>query len=179
MARIKGKVPRSDIRGLDILILIALGTSEFQFNRLLEMVDRLCDEGVVDGDEVVAQAGCSTYEPRNYRSFSLIPRSDFQKYMDEASCVIAHGGTGCVVPALKQGKKVIAVPREARYGEHVDDHQFDLVDSFASRDLILSARDYKSLKVAIDGIDAFNPEPFASNAERMNKLIINFISGSM
>lgn len=175
MAGIKGAVPRLCLLGVDILILVALGTSEFQFNRLLEMLDLLCDEGSINGDEIVAQIGCSTYMPRNYQSFGLISHSDYQKYLDQATCLIVHGGTGCVVPALKQGKKVIAVPRQARYGEHVDDHQFDLVDSFSAQGLILKAVDFDSLKACLKNIAEFEPVPFASNSNRFNDLLIDFI----
>jgi len=34
---------------------------------------------------------------------------------------------GAIIGAIKKGKKVIAVPRLAKCGEHVDDHQVQLV----------------------------------------------------
>ena len=50
--------------------------------------------------------------------------------MEKANIVITHGGTGAIIGAVKKGKKVIAVPRLAKYGEHVDDHQLQLIKQF-------------------------------------------------
>ena len=50
--------------------------------------------------------------------------------MEKANIVITHGGTGAIIGAVKKGKKVIAVPRLAKYGEHVDDHQLQLIKKF-------------------------------------------------
>lgn len=34
-----------------------------------------------------------------------------------------HGGIGALIGALEIGRQVIAVPRLAKYDEHIDDHQ--------------------------------------------------------
>ena len=45
------------------MIFVTLGTQNFSFNRLLEMVDRLVAEGVIQ-EPVMIQTGYSTYEPK-------------------------------------------------------------------------------------------------------------------
>ena len=47
--------------------------------------------------------------------------------MRDAEVVIAHAGTGTVMLALSEGKCPIVAPRYAKFNEHVDDHQEDLV----------------------------------------------------
>ena len=49
------------------------------------MVDDLCDEKVLDGTQIIAQIGNTDYKPRNYKSFHLLGREEFQEYMS-AGC---------------------------------------------------------------------------------------------
>lgn len=50
--------------------------------------------------------------------------------------LITHGGAGTMVNAVKRGKRVIVVPRLARYGEHVDDHQLELAKRLHGMNLL-------------------------------------------
>lgn len=70
----------------------------------------------------------------------------FSQIMDKAEIVITHGGTGAIIGAVKKGKKVIAVPRLARYGEHVDDHQLQLVGQFKELNLFVNVKIVQSMK---------------------------------
>lgn len=117
------------------MIFITLGSQKFQFNRLLKAVDELVAAGKIK-DEVFAQIGYSDYKPTNYKYEQFLDREKFSQIMDKAEIVITHGGTGAIIGAVKKGKKVIAVPRLARYGEHVDDHQLQLVGQFKELNLI-------------------------------------------
>lgn len=111
-------------------IFITLGSQKFQFNRLLIAVDKLCEKKVISGEDVFAQTGYSDYVPRNYSYNNFLDRDEFSVEMGKADIVITHGGTGAIIGAVKKGKKVIAVPRRAKYGEHVDDHQLQLIKQF-------------------------------------------------
>lgn len=64
--------------------------------------------------------------------------------------VISHGGTGAIVKALKKGKKVIAVPRQAKFGEHADDHQFQIVDFLYENGYVYKVVEMSELKKAIE-----------------------------
>lgn len=72
--------------------------------------------------------------------------------MGKADIVITHGGTGAIIGAVKKGKKVIAVPRLAKYGEHVDDHQLQLVKQFDDLNLICPCGDTNELAEAIETV---------------------------
>ena len=61
--------------------------------------------------------------------------------MKEAEIVITHGGTGVIVNASKLGKKIIAIPRLKKYGEHVDNHQVQIVRQFKEANLIEDIED--------------------------------------
>ena len=157
------------------MILVCVGASEYKLDRLLIMVDELCDEGVISGNEIIAQIGNTDYKPRNYKSFSLIGRDDFQHYMEQSELIITHAGTGSVIPPLKLGKKVIVFPRLQKYKEHLDDHQLELRDVFTNSGYTLSAVAIDQLRDAIINIKDFTPRPFVSNNRKINSMVIDFI----
>ncbi len=126
------------------MILITTGSQKFQFDRLIKKVDELVGAGMIE-DTVFAQIGSGTYKPQNIEYCDFLDREAFQKKMDECSMVITHGGTGVIINAVKKGKKVIAVPRLAQYGEHVDDHQIQLLEQFDEMNLICSCYNIEEL----------------------------------
>ena len=119
------------------MIFVTVGTHEQPFNRLVQTIDELKRDGVIT-DNVIMQTGFSTYEPKYCQWDKLIPYGQMIKNVENARIVITHGGTGAIIGAVKKGKKVIAVPRRAKYGEHVDDHQLQLIKQFDDLNLICS-----------------------------------------
>lgn len=130
------------------MIFVTLGTQNFPFNRLLEMVDRLVGEGIIAG-EVFAQTGHSTYVPQNYSCAAFLDSADYSRCMTEADLIIAHAGVGTIMNCLSNHKKLIVVPRTQRFGEHVDDHQFEIAEEFGKKNYLLVAEDYETLKSAV------------------------------
>lgn len=132
-----------------IMIFVTVGSQKFQFNRLLKAIDDLVGSGTLT-EEVFAQTGYSTYKPVHYAYSDFMDRNAFRKEEGRADLVITHGGSGAVIGALKQGKRVIAVPRLAAYGEHVDDHQKQLASQFSRSHLILVCEDTDKLAACIE-----------------------------
>lgn len=164
---------KSNLRRMDILV--SVGASEYGFDRLLKIVDEICEEGLLDGSHVVAQKGSAQYEPHHFKSFKLIARDDYQKYLEHADVIISHAGTGSVIPPLKMGKKVIVFPRREKYGEHLDDHQLELASVFTNGGYTLCANNKEELIECIKRLSSFNPSVFTSNTVNMNKMIIDYI----
>ena len=144
------------------MIFITLGSQKFQFDRLLKAVDELVDSGVI-AEPVFAQSGYSDYEPKHYSFKRFLDRNEFAARMDEADIVITHGGTGAIIGAVKKGKKVIAVPRLARYGEHVDDHQLQLIAEFRQMGIICGCDDCSQLAESLNEVKYTEYKPFRSN----------------
>ena len=126
------------------MIFVTLGSQKFQFDRLLKKIDELVETGVIK-DKVFAQIGASTYTPKHYEYTNFLDREKFAETMDSCNTVITHGGTGVIIGAVKKGKKVIAVPRLAQYGEHVDDHQLQLLHQFDGLGIICACYDLEQL----------------------------------
>lgn len=146
------------------MIFITLGSQKFQFNRLLKAVDDLVEEDVLQ-EEVFAQIGYSDYKPRNYKFKEFLDRDEFAEMEGKAEIVITHGGTGAIIGAVKKGKKVIAVPRLAEYGEHVDDHQLQIIEQFVNSNLILKCENVKSLDKKINQIKKIKFNEYNSNTK--------------
>lgn len=127
-------------------------------------------------DEVFAQIGYSDYLPSNYRYKNFLNRDEFAEMQKKADIVITHGGTGAIIGAVKKGKKVIAVPRLAKYGEHVDDHQIQLVEQFNEMELIYSCNDVQELKTAIEEIRTRKYNDYHSNTAVIINSIEKFLT---
>lgn len=156
------------------MIFVTVGSQKFQFDRLLQEIDRLIENKKINED-VIAQIGFSTYIPKNYKYSKFIDQDQFKQYISKCDMVITHAGTGAIVGALKQGKKVVAVPRLAKYGEHVDDHQIQLLDEFKELNFIEPAYDVKDLEKAIEKCRKSEYNRYVSNTKNVIEDIEKFI----
>ena len=158
-------------------IFITLGSQKFQFNRLLKAVDELCEKEIVDAAGVFAQIGYSDYLPRKYSYKKFLDRDEFSNEMGKEDIVISHGGTVAIIGAVKKGKKVIAVPRLVKYGEHVDDHQRQLIKQFDELNLICPCRDTNKLSDALDTVQKASYNGYESNTSNIISSIEEYIKG--
>lgn len=117
------------------MILLTVGTQRFQFNRLLTKVDELIQEGIIKSD-MFAQIGYSTYIPKNYKYITLISSDEMDHYFDQSDLIITHSGTSSIIKGLKKGKKIIVVPRQKKFDEHIDDHQLEIAMMFEKKGFI-------------------------------------------
>lgn len=156
------------------MIFITLGSQKFQFDRLLKKIDFLCEQGIIV-ESIFAQIGYSNYKPKYFEYKDFLNRDEFAETMEKADIVITHGGTGAIIGAVKKGKRVIAVPRLKRYGEHVDDHQLQLIKQFEAMNLICPCWDTEDLKKAYEEVRMTKYTPYVSNTKRIIKDIDEYI----
>lgn len=158
------------------MIFLTVGSQKFQFNRLLEAVDKLIEKKKLK-DEVYAQIGASDYKPKNYKYVDFMTQEEFESKMDEADMIITHAGTGVIVNAVKKEKKVIALPRLAKYGEHVDNHQIQLINEFKELNFIEPVYEVDELENAIKISKKKKYNKYISNTNTIIESIENFIEG--
>lgn len=156
------------------MILVILGTQDKEFPRLLEAVEKCIKNGIIK-DKVVVQAGQTKYESDCMEIFDLLPAPEFDKLMDNADLIITHGGAGSILNAIKKNKKVIAAARLAKYKEHHNDHQKQIISEFVKQGYILELSDFDKLDEVIRESKKFKPKKFVSNTNNMIKLIENYI----
>ena len=120
------------------MIFVTVGSRNYPFDRLFKKIDELYDKGVLT-DRLFAQIGTSTYKPKNYDYKDFISQEEFLDYIKESDIVVSHGASGSIMKALNEGKKVIAVTRLEKYGEHINDHQIQNNEAFSSNGYVLMA----------------------------------------
>lgn len=130
------------------MIFVCVGSRNYQFNRLFIELDRLCEKEVIK-EEIFAQIGTSTYRPKYFQYKDFISPEEFEEKIRNANIVISHGASGSIMKALNLGKKVIAVTRLKKYGEHINDHQIQNNEAFASNKYVLAVYEMKDLEGAL------------------------------
>ena len=156
------------------MVFVILGTQDKEFPRLLDAVEKQIKNGVIK-DKVVVQAGQTKYESEYMEIFDFLPIPKFEKLMDEADLIITHGGAGSILDAIKRGKKIIAAARLAKYKEHHNDHQKQIIGEFVKQGYLLELSDFNKLDKIIEKSKNFKPKKFESNTNNMVKLIGEYI----
>lgn len=156
------------------MILVLLGTQNNSFVRLLQEVEKNINSGNIT-DEVVVQAGYTKYNSNKMKIHNLISSQEMEQLVDEANLVISHGGVGSTLQCVKKGKVVIGVPRQKKYNEHVNDHQKQLIETFASQGYIIGIKEVADLEKALKQAKEFRPKKYISNTENMIRLIEKYI----
>lgn len=140
------------------MIFVTLGTQDKHFPRLLEAVDKL------DIDEkIIAQTGSTDFTSNKMEIHKFLSQDEFNKYMKDARIVITHAGVGTIIYGLSINKTMIVAPRLKKYGEHVNDHQLQILETFSKDGYIIPLLDFSELKSKIEEANNFKPKQFKSN----------------
>lgn len=151
------------------MIFVTVGSRNYPFNRLFKKLDELYEKGVLT-DSMFAQIGTSTYKPKHYEYKNFISQEEFLEKVKEADIIVSHGASGSIMKALNAGKKVIAVTRLEKYGEHINDHQIQNNEAFAINNYVLMAdlelenlgQCFQKIKEGTDGLVPWvNKDPMA------------------
>lgn len=114
------------------MIFVTVGHKEF--DRLIRSMDRIAQDGV---QEIVMQIGYRPhFAPSHARYFPFVSREEMESYCQQAAVIVGHCSVGLLLDAAAFRKPFIAVPRQHRYGEHIDDHQTDLAQELVQRKII-------------------------------------------
>jgi UDP-N-acetylglucosamine transferase subunit ALG13 len=150
---------------------VSVGNLKRPFTRLLQaMRDNLA---LLPGP-VVVQHGHSTFEDPACVCVPFLKMEDFQRQVASAAIVILHGGAGSIITALRAGKKPIVMARRAHLGEHVDDHQQELLQELGSTGQIFVIEDSATMRDALGSALASGPGRAPSGGRipsRMHELV--------
>ncbi len=106
------------------MIFVTVGTTPFPFYRMVDVVKRLAKERKKE-ETIVFQHGntrCDIKEKHVYL-YTFLPFSNMEQYIKQARVIVTHGGPATIYQTLATGKVPYVLPREKRYGEHINDHQ--------------------------------------------------------
>ncbi len=133
------------------MIFVTVGSRNYPFDRLFQKLDALYEDGTLT-EPMFAQIGTSAYRPKHYEYRDFISQEEFLEKVEEADIVVSHGASGSIMKALNAGKKVIAVTRLEKYGEHINDHQIQNNEAFASNRYVLAVYEMDELGKAFQAI---------------------------
>ena len=156
------------------MIFVILGTQDKPFTRLLEALEELKKKKRIKED-IIVQAGYTKYNSKYMKIFDYIPMDEFETYIKKADLIITHGGAGSILTSLKQKKKVIAVPRLSKYGEHTNDHQLQIIEELEKEKYILSCMDLSKLEEAYQQSKTFHPKKYQPDNKKMIDTIEQYI----
>jgi UDP-N-acetylglucosamine transferase subunit ALG13 len=131
------------------VIFVTVGNATQGFRRLISAVDALAGDGLWVGEPVFIQTGHTAdvkLQHCEYKPF--LSMDEFQRWMEKADLIICHGG--CTqLQAIRLGRVPVVMPRRKKYGEHVNDHQLQLVEVLATDGRIVPAYEPEDLPHAI------------------------------
>ncbi|WP_157268359.1 glycosyltransferase [Azohydromonas aeria] len=159
------------------MILLTVG-SMFPFDRLVREVDELAGAGRLD-DEVVAQIGDGRYEPRHMPFHRFLSRREFEGLFGRAERLVSHAGAGTIAMALQHGKRLLVVPRLARHGEHVNDHQIATARRFEELQHVLVAYELDQIPAQLQALRGFEPRQRVAAPQRLAQRIGQFLTSQL
>lgn len=117
------------------MITVTLGTIPFQFNRVIQWLKILVEDGTIS-EPVFVQYGVSDISPiEKYPLITVAPileREKLLKLVTVSRLVISHAGQGSTRWLVACKASFVILPRLAQYGEHIDDHQLSFAKSVES-----------------------------------------------
>ena len=153
------------------MIFCTVGTHEDLFDRLVRALDAIEDE------PVIIQSGYATYACTRAKAVPMMAFGEVQEHMARARVVVTHGGPASIMQALSHGRVPIVVPRQSKFGEHVDDHQVRFSRRIADRVVVVldiaelpaAIRDHAERVRGLAG-GSFGPERARAFAEKLDGL---------
>jgi len=135
------------------MIFVTVGTHDQGFERLVKKMDEIA--GQID-EEVVLQIGHSKYKPENAEWFKFISPSKINRYYNEARIIVTHSGAGSLMDALITGNHIITVPRQKKFGEHIDDQQMELAGKLEETDHVMGVYDIELIESCLNYINCLS-----------------------
>lgn len=148
------------------MIIVLLGTFPTAFKRPLIEIERLCKKGLIT-EEVIVQSGHTQFDSEYMKMRPFISPDELTELYKQARVVITQAGTGSLIKGMKLNKKIIAIPRLAKYGEVVDDHQEEILHEFTKQNYILPWTEDIALEEVLSKIDDFKPSPYVSTKQNI------------
>jgi UDP-N-acetylglucosamine transferase subunit ALG13 len=133
------------------MIFVTVGTHQQPFERLIGALRSL------DRADLVVQYGYAEAPAGVAHATAFMSFPEMLRHFEDADAVITHAGVGSILCATNAGHVPIVVPRLKRYGEHVDDHQVELVRELEQAGNVLVVEDVERLAEALERMPPRRP----------------------
>jgi UDP-N-acetylglucosamine--N-acetylmuramyl-(pentapeptide) pyrophosphoryl-undecaprenol N-acetylglucosamine transferase len=115
---------------------VAVGTRDEPFDRLIAAVERAAAAGVLPAP-AHGQCGSSVLDAPSLSLDQFLPPERIAAAVADARFIVCHAGSGMIAAALRAGRRPLVMPRLRQHGEHVDDHQLQLVEKLGDMGLVV------------------------------------------
>ena len=112
------------------MIYVTVGNDFRPFDRLLRKMDEIAPSLP---EPVLMQRGYSAYCPRNTEYFDFVPMHSATEYLLKSRLVVSHAGIGTIILCKRYGVPLLILPRRMKFGEHMNDHQLEIVQALEER----------------------------------------------
>lgn len=136
-------------------LLVATVGATLPFDRLVRSVAELKARGEIP-EAVIIQTGVGGLMPEGLEVVETLSFDAMKAYLRDADIVVCHAGTGSLITALREGCRVVAMPRLPGV-EHYDRHQDEIARALAARGLISVAHSTEDLSAALKEARARDP----------------------
>lgn len=146
-------------------IVVTFGTEYFGFRRAVEKLLTVLPRNA----EILWQTGHTDVSGLGIKARVSVPSSELWSAIADADLVVSHAGTGSALTTFEYAKAPLLLPREAKYGEHVDDHQRLTATELSRRGLAVATRVegltadhlYRARSIRVIRQSAVSPFPLA------------------
>lgn len=142
------------------MIFVTVGTHAQGFDRLLSALGPLAAL-----DRLVVQHGCGPAPSEAAVAAPYFPAREVVRYVNEAGAVVSHAGVGTFLLAWRAGHVPVVVPRLRAFGEHVDDHQVELVRALEAQGRVIAVWDVAELAAAVCSVPPREPRRAGGRTE--------------
>lgn len=148
-------------------IFVTVGT-QLPFDRLIKIIDQLPSPLK---SNLFAQVGPSKLRSRSFKHKAFLDPLEYQKRLEECDLVISHAGVGTIISTLNLEKPIILVPRDSRFGEHRNQHQFSTSERFSALEGCYIANSKSEILQIINNLsNGVTPQLSASNEQLSENL---------
>ena len=155
------------------MYFLTVGT-QFGFDRLVKVIDEAVGNGLVE-DSVFAQIGDVDYKPKNFEWVKTLEKSEFDRVLKDSDAIISHAGMGTITLAMDNNKPLLVLPRRAKFGEVVNDHQVHIAERFEELGYLILARDVEDVSGKIKELRTFKPKVRVAEPEKVAECVRKFI----
>lgn len=159
------------------MIFVVLGTWEMPFTRPLAQIADAVQQGAIV-EPVIVQSGRTTY---GSATMSLVPffgKNELEDMYERANLIICQAGVGSIMLGLRKHKKVIAIARLAKFDEHIDDHQLEILDVFTKSGAVLAWEGNGDLPEVLKRAEKFVSAGYPFGQEKISRSILDYLDAN-
>lgn len=131
------------------MTFVTVGNATDRFPRLLDAVEHLAARQLLPTPLVIQSGNNPGFVSRYGEVRPFFHMEEFESHIANARVIISHAGAGTVLHALAAARVPVVMPRRAKYGELVDDHQAEFVEYLARAGRVIPAWEPADLPEAV------------------------------